>query len=269
MTTRDMTQWETAICKVVSKDGEEEIVVRGHRLSELVGRISFAEAMFLMLQGRLPTPGQARVLDALLVASIEHGIAPPSMISRCFASYGTSIQAAVGSGIAAFGDRMGGLGEQLAQLMAGQLAPLGDPATIGEEQLHAAARAIVDGARRGGSRVPGYGIPLHGADPRAQKLLLVAREHGIFGAYCRLAELIEAELAAARGGKVVPMNLDGVGAAIALDLGFDWRATRLFLLTARSVSMGAHFLEEQAQDTTWRHLRADQITYVGSEPDRR
>jgi citrate synthase len=123
MSTRDMTQWETAICKVVSKDGEEEIVVRGHRLSELVGTASFAETMFLMLQGRMPTPGQAHVLDALLVASIEHGIAPPSMISRCFASYGTSIQAAVGSGIAAFGDRMGGLGEQLARLMAEHLAP--------------------------------------------------------------------------------------------------------------------------------------------------
>jgi len=269
MSTRDMTQWQTAICKVVSKDGEEEIVVRGHRLSELVGRASFAETMFLMLQGRLPTPGQAGVLDALLVASIEHGIAPPSMISRCFASYGTSIQAAVGSGIAAFGDRMGGLGEQLAQLMAAHIVPLGDPATIGEKQLHAVARAIVDGARREGSRVPGYGIPLHGADPRAPRLLAVAREHGIHGTYCRLAELIEAELAAARGGGAVPMNLDGVGAAIALDLGFDWRATRLFLLTARSVSMGAHFLEEQAQDTTWRHLRADQITYIGAEPDQK
>lgn len=267
MSTRDMTQWETAICKVVSRDGEEEIVVRGHRLSELVGRASFAETMFLMLQGRLPTPGQARVLDALLVASIEHGIAPPSMISRCFASYGTSIQAAVGSGIAAFGDRMGGLGEQLAQLMAGRLAPLGDPAAIGDEKLHVIARTIVGDARRGGGRVPGYGIPLHGADPRAPRLLMVAREHGVYGAYCRLAESIEAELAAARGGKAVPMNLDGVGAAIALDLGFDWRASRLFLLTARSVSMGAHFLEEQAQDTTWRHLRADQITYVGAEPE--
>jgi citrate synthase len=248
----------------VSQDGEEEIVVRGHRLSELVGRISFAEAMFLMLQGRLPAPGQARVLDALLVASIEHGIAPPSMISRCFASYGTSIQAAVGSGIAAFGDRMGGLGEQLARLMADRLASLGGPTAIGEDQLRVAARAIVDGARQGGGRVPGYGIPLHGADPRTPRLLAVAREHCAYGAYCRLAELIAAELAAARGGKAVPMNLDGVGAALALDLGFDWRATRLFLLTARSVSMGAHFLEEQAQDTTWRHLRADQVTYVGA-----
>jgi citrate synthase len=266
MITRDMTQWETAICKVVSHDGEEEIVVRGHRLSDLIGRISFAEAMFLMLQGRLPSPAQARVLDALLVALIEHGIAPPSKVSRCFASYGTSIQAAVGGGIIAFGDRMGGLGEQLARLMADALTPLGDPARLSDAQLRPAAHAIVEAARRDGGRVPGFGIPLHGADPRARQMLAVAREAGTFGAYGRLAELIEAELAAARGGKAVPMNLDGVGAAIALDLGFDWRATRLFLLTPRSVSMGAHFLEEQAQDSVWRHLRAEQVTYIGPEP---
>lgn len=266
MSTRDMTRWETAICKVVSQGGEEEIVVRGHRMSDLIGGVSFAQAMFLMLQGRLPDAGQGRVLDALLVASIEHGIAPPSMVARCFASYGTSIQAAVGSGIAAFGDRMGGLGEQLAHLMADRLAPLGDRAALTDDQLREAAQAIVEATRRDGGRVPGYGIPLHGADPRAPTLLSVARKHGVFGAYCRLAGLIEEELSAARGGKAVPMNLDGVSAAIALDLGFDWRATRLFLLTARSVSMGAHFLEEQAQDTTWRHVPADQIDYTGPEP---
>src|SRR5690349_6735469 len=193
MSTRDMTQWETAICKVVSRDGEEEIVVRGHRLSELVGRASFAEAMFLMLQGRLPTKPQARVLDAMLVASIEHGIAPPSMISRCFASYGTSIQAAVGGGIIAFGDRMGGLGEQLAQAMAERLGGLGDPSGIGEDRLRVEAKALVEAARRNGGRGPGFGIPLHGADPRAPKLLSIARDAGVFGAYCRLAELIGEE----------------------------------------------------------------------------
>lgn len=270
MATRDVTQWETAICKVVSRDGVEDVVVRGHRLNDLAGNVSFAGAMFLMLQGKLPTPDQARVLDAMLVISIEHGIAPPSMVSRCYASYGTTIQVAVGGAMLAFGDRMGGLGEQLAKLMAGRLAPLGDPARIGEDRLRAEAKAIVAAARAqggsGGGRVPGYGIPLHGADPRSPRLLAVAREAGVFGAYCRLAELIEVELTAARGGKAVPMNLDGVTAAVALDLGFDWRATRLFLLTARSVSAGAHFLEEQAQDTTWRHVRAEQIDYTGPEP---
>ena len=57
------------------------------------------------------------------------------------------------------------------------------------------------------------------------------------------------------------MNLDGVGACVILDLGFAWQSTRLFLLTPRSVSMGAHYLEEQAQDSIWRHLPASQISY--------
>jgi len=104
MATRDVLERETSISRVVSEGAEEEVIVRGHRLSDLIGRISFAEMMFLLLRGDLPTP--ARVLDALLVASAEHGIAPPSMVSRCFASYGTSIQAAVAGGVLAFGDRM-------------------------------------------------------------------------------------------------------------------------------------------------------------------
>jgi citrate synthase len=266
MATRDMSRWETAICKVVSRDGEEEIVVRGHRMSELIGNISFAGMMFLMLQGKLPTPAQTRVLDALLVASIEHGIAPPSMVSRCFASYGTAIQTAVGGGILAFGDRMGGLGEQLAQLLVERLAALGSAAEPDDAALERLARDIVAEAQRAGTRVPGFGIPLHGADPRAPAVLRVARENGCFGAYCRLGAAIERALGEARGGRTVPMNVDGVGACVALDLGFDWRATRMFLLTPRSVSVGAHFLEEQAQDTTWRHIRAAQIDYTGPEP---
>ena len=265
MRTRDMSEWETGICKVVSEGDEEEIIVRDHRLSELIGKVGFAEMMFLMLQGRLPSAPQARVLDALLVASMEHGIAPPSMVSRCFASYGTSIQAAIGGGIIAFGDRMGGLGEQLAQVLAERLGPrlaAGEPAPD-EPALAALAAEIVAEAQAAGARLPGYGIPLHGMDPRAPGVLRVAREEGLYGPYCRLGEALEAALAEARGGRAVPMNLDGVGAVVALDLGFDWRATRMFLLTARSVSMGAHYLEEQAQDSVWRHIPAERIRYLG------
>jgi citrate synthase len=260
-----MTDWETAIAKVVSDGDTEEIIVRGHKLSDLIGRITFAEAMFLMLQGRLPTKQQARVLDALLVASIEHGIAPPSMIARCYASYGTSIQAAIGAGITAFGDRMGGLGEQLAQLLVARLGPTLAAGVPSDATLTALAEAIVGEAMASGSRVPGFGIPLHSLDPRAPQVLEIARQEGVFGCYCKLGMEIEAELARARSGRAVPMNVDGVSAVVALDLGFDWRATRLFLLTPRSVSFGAHYLEEQDQDSTWRHLPAEQITYVGRE----
>ncbi len=262
MATKDMSTWNTAISEVISTDSEEEIMVRGLPLSQLIGKTSFAEMMFLMLRGNMPTPAQARVLDALLVASMEHGIAPPSMISRCFASYGTSIQAAVGGGVLAFGDRMGGLGEQLAQTMVEYLAGH-DPENqvVDEKTVETIAARIVGDAHEKGQRVPGYGIPLHGADPRAPGVLAVARSEGTFGNYCRLGLAIEANLAARREGKTVPMNLDGVSAAVILDLGFSWQSTRLFLLTPRSVSMGAHYLEEQEQDSTWRHIPASQISY--------
>ncbi len=266
MPTRDMTSWETSIAKVVSEGDTEEIVVRGERMSDLIGKLSFAEMMFLMLQGRRPSGQQARTLDALMVASIEHGIAPPSMIARCFASYGTSIQVAVGAGITAFGDRMGGLGEQLAQSLVTHLGPHLREGSPSDATLRTVAEAIVAEAVRAKARVPGYGIPLHAMDPRAPQVLEIARQEGTYGPYCRLGMEIEAALARARGGRVVPMNLDGVSAVVALDLGFDWRLTRLFLLTPRTVSFAAHYIEEQDQDSTWRHLPADQINYVGREP---
>lgn len=250
----NMTDWRTGIAEVVSTDTEEEVLIRGRKLSELIGSLSFAEAMFLLLTGREPTKAQARVLDALLVASMEHGIAPPSMIARCYASYGTSIQAAMAGGIMAFGDTMGGAGEQLAKMLSEEVATLdGDTSDAALQRL---AKEIV---ARGG-RIPGYGIPLHGADPRSPKMLAIAREEGCFGPYGRLTELIEQEIERVRG-KAVPLNLDGVGAAVILDLGFPWQLTRMFLITPRSVSFAAHYYEEQQQGTKWRHLGAEDITY--------
>ena len=261
MGARDMGSWETSICDVVSTDEEEEVNIRGHRLSELIGQVSFADAMFLLLQGRLPSTAEARVLDALLVASIEHGIAPPSMISRCLASYGSPIQAAIAGGVLAFGDWMGGAGETFAELLARHVGPhIQDRQPVTDEILAEEARNIVTRTRSSNERIAGFGIPLHGADPRAPKLLELADEEGVSGPHCRLATAIEAALAEA-SGRPIPMNLDGVGAALILDLGFPWHSARLFIITPRTVSMGAHYLEELEQDTRWRHIAKDRITY--------
>ena len=267
MPTRDVSSWETAISTVVSTDHSEDVIIRGRRLSHLIGSATFSEMMFLLLQGRMPNHAEARTLDALLVASIEHGIAPPAMISRCYASYGTTIQAAIGAGVTAFGDRMGGLGEQLAQLMFERLSPLLANGQVSDDALESAAEMLVVTATAAKTRVPGFGIPLHNTDPRAIAVLEAARKHGTFGAYCRLGLVIEAALARARGGRAVPMNIDGVSACIALDLGFDWRTTRVFLITPRTVSSAAHFLEEQDQNTTWRHAPSHTVTYTGPKAE--
>ncbi|WP_294221560.1 citrate/2-methylcitrate synthase [uncultured Shimia sp.] len=259
MKTRTLQGWSTSISRVVNESETEDTMIRGHSLNELIGNSTFAETMFLLLNGHRPTREQGLVLDALLVACMEHGIAPPSLIPRLYASYGTTIQQAISGGINAFGERMGSLGEKMAKLMVDRLGHLDNP---DEATLTRIAKEIVAEIHEAGERLPGYGIPLHTRDPRADRVMDLAKEHGVFGTYCRFAELMGDALEEARGGRAVPLNIDGICGCIALDLGFDWRTTQMFLLTARSVSMGAHYLEEQDQDSIWRHIPADEIDYI-------
>jgi len=262
MGARDMTRWETAISKIVSREDEEDVIIREHRLSDLVGKVTFTEMMFLLIKGELPSKGQAKVLDALLAASMEHGIAPPAMMSRCIASYGSPIQAALAAGVLVFGDWTGGAGEQFAKILAEHVEILNNKQMdISDESLRDEAQKIVKEALGTGQRVAGFGIPLHREDPRAPVLLKIAREEGTFGIYCRFARLIEEELGKSTGRRI-PMNLDGVGGALILDLGFPWQSARLFIITPRTVSMGAHYLEELGQKTRWRHITQDQVEYV-------
>lgn len=259
---RSMDKWETSISKIVSGDNEEDVIVRGHRLSELIGKLTFAEMMFLLLKGELPSKGQARVLDALLVASMEHGINPATMMGRCLASYGSPIQAGIAAGVLVFGDWTGGAGEQFAKLLFEHVEALNkDRIAISDESLRGEARKIVEEARRTGQRVTGFGIPLHNEDPRAPAVFKVAEEEGVFGIYCRFAKLIEDELEKSMGRRI-PINLDGMGAAIILDLGFPWQSARIFIITPRTLSMGAHYLEELGQNTRWRHITQDQVEYI-------
>jgi citrate synthase len=263
MVARDMSRWETSISEIRSSDAEEEIEVRGRSLSELVGRVSFSEMTYLLLVGRLPTPSQGKVLEALLVASMEHGISPPSMVARCFASYGTSLQAAIGGGVISFGEKMGGAGEWLAQHMFERVGKAtAERGQLDEASLEAIAEEMIGDARARKQRLPGFGIPLHKRDPRSPILLDLARQEGVFGTYCKLATMLQDRIRT-NSGASVPLNLDGVAAALILDLGIPWQAARLFIIMPRTVSMTAHYLEESAQDSHWRHLREDQIRYAG------
>lgn len=264
MASRDMSQWETKISAVHGGD-RDEITVRGHSLAGLIGKIDFGEMTYLVLSGRLPTKGQAAVLNALLVAAVEHGISPPSMVSRCFASYGTSIQAAIGGGVLSFGDKMGGAGEELARLMVESLGAAGVPVDPGEDDLAVQVKRLVAQFRQSRRRLPGFGIPLHKRDPRSPALMEIARREGVFGTYCRFVTGIERELETSTG-KPIPLNLDGAGAALVLDLGLPWQLTRMFIITPRTVSMAAHYIEETEQDTQWRHVREDQVSTEAGTP---
>src|SRR4030042_7040647 len=96
---------KTAITKVEPN----KLLLRGYRIDELMGHISFVQAIFLIIKGELPSEKEAKMIDAMLVSSIDHGVTPPSCLSaRTIASAGAPLNAALAGGILAISKHHGG-----------------------------------------------------------------------------------------------------------------------------------------------------------------
>src|SRR5262252_377754 len=117
--------WSTAIIDM--KPGM--IRYRGYAIEDLIGRVSFAEMIYLMTRGELPDPAAAKLLDAALVAAVDHGPQAPSIAAaRMAITCGVGINNAMASAINMLGDVHGGAGEQCVALLNSIASHLGgDP----------------------------------------------------------------------------------------------------------------------------------------------
>ncbi|MEO0250530.1 MAG: citryl-CoA lyase, partial [candidate division WOR-3 bacterium] len=61
--------WKTGITEV----RPNKIRVRGYALDELMGNITFSQAIYLVLKGELPSTDVGRLVDAIFVSSVDHG----------------------------------------------------------------------------------------------------------------------------------------------------------------------------------------------------
>src|SRR5438270_13520928 len=97
--------WNTAVTRVEPN----RVAVRGYDIAELMGRVSFGAASYLILTGELPKPEVARLMDAILVSSIDDGATPAiALAARTTASTGASLSAAVAAGIMSINRHHGG-----------------------------------------------------------------------------------------------------------------------------------------------------------------
>src|SRR5690606_39624774 len=95
----------------------------GHDIASLMGRITFGAAVYLILTGRLPDERIGRLMDAILVSSIDHGATPPSCLAaRTAASTGASLSASVAAGILSINKHHGGAIEDCARYLGRLLA---------------------------------------------------------------------------------------------------------------------------------------------------
>jgi citrate synthase len=224
---------------------------RGYAVEELIGHISFAEMVWLLTRGELPEPRAAKLLEAALVAAVDHGPQAPSIaVARMAMTCGVDINNAMASAINILGDVHGGAVEQcvafynaIASRIDGKRRKAGDLSPI-RSAVEAEMKALVD---RGLSRVPGFGHRFHPTDPRAPRLLQLVDEavkasavSGLFAAIGRTVETVLAETKRRR----IPMNIDGATGVIFAELGFPPPLCRGLFVLSRSVGALAHAWEE-------------------------
>jgi citrate synthase len=214
------------------------IWVRGVDLTEdVMGKRNFSETAFLLISGRFPDENEVRLVDAILISLMEHGLTLSAVTARAtFWAAPESLQAAVAAGLLGAGSKVLGSMEECGSLLT----------TLGEsppDALDARAAAIVDDYGSAKKRLPGLGHAIHkDGDPRTDRLFALAQECGHRGRYVRALETLQR--AAESSGRRLPINATGAIAAILLELGIPWPLHRGFALISRAVGLVAHIAEE-------------------------
>jgi citrate synthase len=256
--------WDTSIIDI----HPGRIAIRGYPIEDLIGRIGFADMAWLMLRGELPSPGQARLLEAALVAGVDHGPHAPSIaIARMAVTCGVGVNGAMASAINVLDDVHGGAGQQCMALYHEI------DAAVRDADFETAARSVIDARMAGGDRIiPGFGHRFHPVDPRAEPLLALvrrARDEGVItGRYADIGRAVEAAL-----GKIkqrhIPMNIDGATAVIFCELGFAPELGRGLFILSRAVGILAHAWEQKQRGGRIKGPMPKEIPYRYSGPPRR
>ena len=227
----------------------DRITIHGLDLAdELIGKIGFAEMVYLLTSGRRPSSAVATMLDAILVTLSEHGLTPSAIAAR-LTHHGApdSLQGAVAAGLLGTGPAILGTTEQVAEMLHEIVLNTTEATRPG------VVTARVEEWVADGKVIPGFGHPIHrGGDQRVIALRNLQLELGLPDAHYTTAEMIGNALGAAKG-RQLPMNAAGAIGAIVADMDLPPVFARGLSLVARSAGLVAHVLEES------RHPIASQL----------
>ena len=250
-------QWNTAITKIEPN----KISVRGYPLADLLGKVSYSQMVYLLFKGELPEENIGKMIEAILVSSVDHGTTPPSALSAItVASTGASLNASVAAGILAISQFHGGAIEECMRILMKAMEVKKEKNCSSSE----AANQVISDYRSSKKRLSGFGHRLHTDDPRTKKLFSMADDLNISGEYLDLAKAFETELEKSLGKKL-PINVDGAIAALLCEMDFDVIFANAFFMIARVPGLVAHIYEEKTRYKPMRKIHPTDVTYDGPE----
>ena len=253
---------ETTFNTAITYTAPDEIRLRGYPVEQLMGNVDFGQAVYLLLRGELPDVKIGRLITAILVSSIDHGPAAPSVLgARAAASTGASLNACVAAGVLNINRFHGGAVEDCAKAIL-EVIERADAQSL---TLAGAVDTVLAEYRARKYRVAGFGHRLHKHDPRTPRLFELAANAGVRGKYVQACEEIEAGLAR-QLGKALPINVDGAIGAVLLELGFEPETMNGFFIIARVPGLIAQAREEMAREKKMRKIIPGTHGYDGPAP---
>jgi citrate synthase len=249
--------WKTAVTKIEPN----RITVRGYKIDELMGQISFSRMVYLLFKGELPSEKTGKLIDAMFVSSVDHGTTPPSALSAItVASTGAPLNASVAAGILAISTFHGGAIEECMRILLKAKELMKTQSLTSSEAAH----SVITDYRSQNRRLSGFGHRLHTDDPRTRKLFALAKSYGHAGIFVEIARAVEEQMEKTVGKKL-PINVDGAIAALLCELEFDPILANAFFMIARVPGLVSHIYEEMTRYKPMRRIHPTDVEYDGPE----
>jgi len=183
---------------------------------------------------------RGRMLEALVVACIDHGLTPPcTQICRLAASARVPYEVSLALAVGAISDLHGGASGRAAEFFTRYLKRQQETGMDPSDVLEGLMKETVSQ----GKRIPGLGHRVHTVDPRCEVLWSVAEETGV-AAQCAEASKNAQSIFTRIRGVSLPINVDGVIGAIVADMGLPPIVATLVFVLGRVAGLSAHYFEE-------------------------
>lgn len=262
-------------CKTsISYKTEEKTVLRGYDVSELAeAGYTFADALFIMFQGRIPAVNEKKMLNYMLAEFLEHSMSPSAVSAIAVMNGHPMLPPAVASAIMTFGGAHGP-GAAHGYMIGNNIKKALDEGKTMEQVGH----EYVDYCMDNKLPVMGMGQPQHlDGDPRAEPTHLKQEELGVGGVYLKFQRALEDRFYSRRakeGLSYVAVNMIGAGNTALADMGFAPNAAWTIGVCCRGFSCATHALHTLKRMKAWAAKRSEpmvqmldlsMIKYIGPE----
>lgn len=249
--------WTTQVSDVEQAD----VYVRGYRLGDMIGRLPFPAATYLLIRGQIPTRRQARMVDAMLCSILDYSLYKPGTVAARYTVSGNpSMQAGMAVAVMSVGEYTLAPDDS-GRFIIDSYAKFKDS---GQAMEVFADRFVAD-YTASGNRVPGFGHPVfRHLDPRAQRLKQIALEEDCWGEMGDWYEAVHQAFTTLKNKPEIPINEVGMMAAIQAQMGFTPDEMTGIALISSLPGVIAHVSEEMQTKTRIR-VMPDEVTHYPRE----